>query len=284
MATFTNQATLSYNGVTTDSNIITGQLLEVLSATKTAVIPDYTAGDAVTYVIGIINSGSVAFTGLTVTDNLGTYNFNGIQLTPLTYTTGSIRYYVNGELQAAPTIVEGPPLAISGINIPAGGNGLIIYEAEANQFAPLDIEGTITNEAVIAGGGLATPLTVTETIATESSPDLTISKALCPQTITENGQLTYTFTIQNSGNTPALATDNVTVSDTFSPILNPISVTFEGTAWSEPTNYDYDETTGVFTTVPGQITVPAATYTQDSITGAWRITPGVATLAVTGTV
>ena len=37
-------------------------------------------------------------------------------------------------------------------------------------------------------------------------------------------------------------------------------------------------------TVPGQITVPAATYTQDSETGEWNIQPGISTLVVTGTV
>jgi hypothetical protein len=37
-------------------------------------------------------------------------------------------------------------------------------------------------------------------------------------------------------------------------------------------------------TVPGQITVPAATYTQDPITGAYTVNPGVATLVVTGTI
>lgn len=284
MATFTNQATLTYNGVTTDSNIITGQLLEVLSATKTAVVPDYAVGDDVTYVISIINSGTIAFTGLTITDDLGAYEFNGTQITPLTYTADSVRYYVNGELQAAPTVTAGPPLVISGINVPAGGNALVIYEAEANQFAPLDIEGTIANEAIITGGGLTSPLTVSETVSAVGSPTLTITKSLSPQTVTENGQLTYTFTIQNSGNTPAVTTDNVTVTDVFDPILDPITVTFDGTVWTEPTNYTYDETTGVFTTIPGQITVPAATYTQDPTTGAWRVSPGVATLVVTGTV
>lgn len=284
MATFTNQATLTYNGVTTDSNIITGQLLEVLSATKTAVVDSYAADDDVTYVISIVNSGTTAFTGLTVTDALGSYEFNSTQLTPLTYTDGSIRYYINGELQAAPAVVSGPPLVISGINIPAGGNALIIYEAEVNQFASPEAGGTITNEATVSGGGLTTPLTAEETIAAAGNPSLTITKSLSPQTITENGQLTYTFTIQNSGNSPAVATDNVTLTDTFDPILDPITVTFEGAVWTEPTNYTYDETTGVFSTVPGQITVPAATYTQDPVTGAWRVTPGVATLTVTGTV
>ena len=48
--------------------------------------------------------------------------------------------------------------------------------------------------------------------------------------------------------------------------------------------YSYNEVTGVFSTVAGQITVPAATYTQDSSTGIWIIEPGVSVLTVTGTV
>ena len=53
MATFTNQATLTYNGTTTASNIVTGEILEVLSAQKNAVVDAYTAGDDITYVISI---------------------------------------------------------------------------------------------------------------------------------------------------------------------------------------------------------------------------------------
>ena len=40
MATFTNFATLSYNGGTTNSNTVTGEILETLSAVKTAVLDD----------------------------------------------------------------------------------------------------------------------------------------------------------------------------------------------------------------------------------------------------
>ncbi|MBQ8345958.1 MAG: hypothetical protein IJY42_06820, partial [Clostridia bacterium] len=79
-------------------------------------------------------------------------------------------------------------------------------------------------------------------------------------------------------------TDDATVTDTFSPILSNLAVTFNGTPWSEPANYTYDETTGEFATVPGQITVPAATYTRDPETGIWTITPGTVTLVVRGTV
>ena len=98
MATFYNQATLSYNGNTTTSNITTGELLEVLSATKTALRDTYTTNENVTYIISIINSGNTAFTGLTVTDDLGGITVGADTRYPLTYVDRSVRYYVNGIL------------------------------------------------------------------------------------------------------------------------------------------------------------------------------------------
>lgn len=49
MAIFYNQATLSYNDTVTNSNIVTGEITETLTVTKTALTPTYTAGDTVTY-------------------------------------------------------------------------------------------------------------------------------------------------------------------------------------------------------------------------------------------
>lgn len=284
MAIFFNQATLSYNDNVTNSNIVTGQLLEVLTADKTAVIPVYEQGGGVTYVISIRNSGASSFTALTVTDDLGAYSQGGQTLIPLDYVEGSVRYFVNGVLQPAPATDTGAALVISGINIPAGGNAIIVYETEANRFAPPDIEGTVTNTAVITGGGLATPVTVSETVAAQASPDLSISKAISPDTVVENDTLTYTFVIQNYGNAPAEVDDNAVVSDTFDPILSPINVTFNGEVWEEGVNYTYNSTTGEFATVAGQITVPAATFTRNEETGAWTVTPGVSVLRVSGTV
>ncbi len=284
MATFHNQATLSYNGNTTTSNITTGELLEVLSATKTALRNTYSANDSVTYVISIINSGTTAFTGLTVSDNLGAVAAGENTRYPLTYIPDSIRYYVNGTLQTAPTVTAGPPLVFSGLNIPAGGNATLIYQANVNQYAPLGTDGAITNTATISGNGITNDILVSETVNAARTALLTISKSLSPTTVTENGQITYTFIIQNMGNTAALSTDNVAITDTFNPVLNPITVSFNGTVWNTTDNYTYNNLTGAFATVPGRITVPAATYTQDPVTGAWTVNPGVSTLTVTGTV
>lgn len=283
MATFTNQATLRYNGNVINSNITTGELLEALSASKTAVIDTYNQGADITYVINIINSGTTAFNGVSVTDNLGAYTFGTETLVPLDYVTGSVQYYANGVLQATPAVTAGPPLVISGITVPANGVATIIYVVRANQYAPLDTTGEITNTAVVSGTG-TTDITVSETVTPENGARLTITKAMSPTTITENGRLTYTFTIQNLGNPDAVVTDNVAITDTFNPILSDLTVTFNGTTWTEPANYTYSETTGEFATVAGQITVPAATYTQDTATGIWVVEPGVSVLTVTGTV
>ena len=81
-----------------------------------------------------------------------------------------------------------------------------------------------------------------------------------------------------------MATDNAAITDTFNPILTALSVTFDGVSWTQGVQYNYDEATGLFTTVPGQILVPAAAYTQDPVTGEYSVTPGIATLVVTGTI
>ncbi len=283
MARFTNQAQLRYGNSVANSNIAVGEILEVLSATKTAVRSTYGQNDTITYIISIVNSGTTAFNNITLTDNLGAYAFDTTTVTPLTYVEGTVKYYVNGVVQTAPAVTAGPPLAITGINIPAGGNATIIYEAEVNQYAPLATNATITNTAVISGGGV-TPITVTETVTSENEPILIITKSVSPVPVTENGTLTYTFLIQNIGNAAADAATNVVVTDTFDPILTNLTATFNGTAWTAGTNYTYDETTGAFASVAGQITVPAATYAQDPTTGAWIVNPGVSTLVITGTV
>lgn len=284
MATFTNQATLTYAGNVATSNVVTGELLQTVSATKYAVTESYTPDDVLTYVISIVNTGGSALTDLTVTDNLGAYTLGPNELVPLDYVEGSLSYYLDGIRQATPVITGTNPLTVTGVNIPAGGNAFLVYQARVNEFAPPVTGGMITNSAAVTGNYLPAPIIAEKTVTATGEPFLTVTKALSPSTVSEGDRLTYTFTIQNFGNTPVVATDDASVTDQFDPILSDLVVIFNGATWSEGVEYTYDVTTGSFATVAGNILVPAATYTQNPATGAWSVIPGVSTLVVTGTV
>ena len=284
MAIFSNQAKLTYNGSSTNSNIAYGEILDVLVATKTAVEGSYTPGQLVTYVLTLRNTGNVALTGLTVTDNLGGYLFNGTTVYPLTYEAGSVAMFTNGVPQAAPAVTVGPPLVFSDIVVPAGGDVVLVYQAQANAYADPALGGTIENTVTVTGDGLSAPITATQIVGVAVEPVLTISKSITPVQVVDNDRVTYTLVIQNSGNKAVVATDNASITDTFDPILTASTVTFDGAVWTEGVQYNYVEATGVFTTVPGQILVPAATYVQDPVTGMYAATPGIATLVVTGTI
>ena len=285
MATFFNQATLSYGGNTLNSNTTEAELLSGLTLTKTAVTGTYESGGNVVYAVTLTNMGTTAYSALTITDDLGAYTTSGgATAVPLTYVDGSILYYLNGVLQPAPAVTSVGNLEISGINLAAGDTATFIYEVTANEFAPIAAGSTIINTASTNGGVGTGILTGTATITVNEAPVLTIAKAVCPAIVTDNGQLTYTIIVQNLGNTPIIATDGVIISDTFNPILTGINVTLNGTALVEGTGYTYDDTTGAFATTDGTVTVPAATYTADPTTGAITTTPGVAVLTVTGTV
>ena len=284
MAIFSNQATLTYNGNTTNSNIAYGEILDVLVATKTAVQGSYTPGELVTYVVTLRNTGNTALTDLTVTDDLGAYLFGDATVYPLTYEAGSATVFVNGVSQADPTVAAGPPLVVSGLSVPAGGDLVLVYQARANAFADPAAGGTIVNTVTVTGNGLNNPVTATETVTGSTAADLSITKSISPAQVVDNDRVTYTFVIRNSGNEAVVATDDAIITDTFDPILTDLTVTYNGETWTEGIQYTYDVATGLFTTLPGALTVPAATYTQDPATGEYTVTPGIVTLVVTGTI
>lgn len=284
MAIFSNQATLTYNGNTTNSNVAYGEILDVLSITKTAVEGTYTPDSVVTYVVTLRNTGASPLNGITLTDNLGAYEIGGTTVYPLSYEADSAQFFVDGVPQGAPAVTPGPPLVFSGISVPGGGDTVLVYQARANGFAsPLE-GGTIENVVTATGDGVGTGVTASAAINAATEPSLTISKSITPSQVVDNDRITYTFIIENSGNRAVIATDNASISDTFDPVLSALSVSFDGVAWTEGVQYNYVEATGLFTTVPGQILVPAASYTQDPTTGAYTVTPGIATLTVTGTI
>lgn len=280
MATITNQATLSYNGITRLSNITTGELVESLTMTKTAVEDNYQQGNTITYVITLSNTGTTNVTNLTVSDNMGGYPYDTDTVYPLTYLPGSVRYYIGGAPQADPVVNVGPPMTFEGITVPAGGNTTLVYQAAVNNFAPLAAGSNISNTATTIGDETVSANYI---LPVATAPDLSISKTMSPGIVTENGTITYTFTVQNTGNTEAALADGVVVSDRFLPVLNGVSVLYNGTVWTPGVEYTYDGNTGAFATTAGAVTVPAATYSRNA-DGSLAVTPGTATVTVTGTV
>lgn len=282
MAQFTNQAQLTYRDTVTNSNVAYGEIVDALSMTKTALTSTYGANDTITYIISIINSGTTSQTGLTLTDNLGAYSVENDSVVPLNYTQDSLKYYINGILQPAPQVTAGENLVVNGINIPSNENALLVYETTVNNFAPLSEGSTITNVATLSKAGITT-ITAEETVTVSNLPNLSITKSISPVPVSENGTVTYTFLIQNTGNVPVVATDNAFITDLFDPILSNVTATFNGVSWTQGDEFNYNEATGLFESVAGNITVAEATFTQGS-DGAWSITPGASTLVITGTI
>ena len=280
MAQITNQATLTYNGGTVVSNVATGELTEVLTVTKSAVPETYGAGDTVTYIVNILNSGINPVTGVSVSDDLGGYAFGDETVYPLTYVEGTARLFENGEPSPDPAVTPGEPVVFGGITVPALGNVTLIYIAQTNEYAPLG-GGGIVNTATVDAPGI-TPAASSATVTPEEGVFLSISKSISPKTVKQTGNVTYTFVVRNYGPAAADAAQNVKITDEMNPVLTSLSASMNGAPMAETTDYSYSEDTGVFETVAGVVTVPAATFTQDPESGAWRVTPGETTLTVSG--
>jgi uncharacterized repeat protein (TIGR01451 family) len=286
MATFYNQATLSFGGISTGSNITAGEIRSGITLTKVAASESYSYDDGISYVVTIANTGVTPYSNLTIVDNLGVFvpRIMDTGIVPLTYIDGSLRYYQNGtETVGAIADATAAMLIIRNIDVPAGGNVTLIYEARVNEFAARGAGNSITNTVALRFANLPDDITATATVPVRERAVLTIAKAIFPAVIGSDGRITYTFIIQNTGNVAASG-DDLIVTDTFNPILNGISVTLNGEELDAGTGYTYDEDTGEFATVGGIITVPAADFVRNPDTGIVSLTPGVSVITVTGTI
>lgn len=262
------------------SNVVTGEVVEVLSIAKYAVNTDYQRGGLITYIVSLFNVGPTEYTGLVLTDNLGAYAVQDATVTPLDYVEGTARLFVNGTLQAAPTVTDSNPLTVTGLAVPAGSNVQLIYQAQANEYAPIAVGDGIENTVTVSGGNYSGTLSANSFVPAGVEPQVSISKAISPQSVTENGRLTYTFVMENRGNSET--GDDTVLTDVFDPVLSDLVVTYNGRTWTQGVEYQYAD--GTFTTVAGAIALPAATITRDSSSGLTSVVPGTATLVITGTV
>lgn len=285
--TISNQATLQYTyGATTEtvtSNIATTVMQEPLSVAKSTLESAYRADSELTYLINLTNNSQTVLTNVTVTDNLGTYALSPTQSATPLYYNDPAQLYIDGVFSASLTPTPGIRSITFRIpSIPAGANALILYKADVNTQAQLALGSEITNTVSVTATGQTEPVTATHTIDADVYADVRVVKAMSPNPVTDGGQLTYTFTVYNYGN--AAATD-IVLSDAFSPAPSQISVSLNG-AVIDPSNYSYSGGTLTLPTAGAalSLTVPAATFRQNPATGVVSVSPGTATIIVTGTI
>lgn len=286
MPQITNQANLTFNyGNTTGSavsNIASATLLDPLSVEKTSVGTTYRAGDRITYVLSVQNNGSVTVTDINLVDNLGTYTRpDSTSVTPLTF-DNEAALYIDGvfssEIQGVETL-DSVTFRIP--SLAPGSNALVVYHATVNEYAPLTPDATVTNTVNVTAPSITTPISDTNTITVENYAEIVILKEMAPDPVSDGDLLTYTFTISNTGNIPAT---DVILTDAFNPAPANITVTVNGQT-VDPENYTYEN--GLLTLPTGnnyEMTVPAATVTQDPATGSNTVTPGTLLITVTGTI
>ena len=223
--TLTNVATVSAPNGTTDptggnntstaTNPIAPQA--DLSITKTDNASNGTPGSQITYTIVVSNSGPVAVTGATVTDNLPN------TLTNATWTctaaAGSSCGTPNGNGSINATV-----------NLAVNGTATFTVTATIASTAT----GTLTNIASVATPSGITDPNSANNSATDSTTlapraDLAISKTNNATTINAGSSVTYTITVRNNG--PSAAT-NADVADTLPTGLSNASWTCTASAGS----------------------------------------------------
>ena len=282
----TNQASVAYryNNRTASavSNIATAVLNEPLSVEKVSLESVYRAGDDITYVVTVTNSGTSALTGISVTDDLGTYTIGGGTATPLTY-VGPAIYFVDGVYAGnlTPTVgADGISFAIATLG--TDSTVQIIYKAVANDTAPLVQGSQITNTVTTTAVGSNAPVSDNNVITVDNYADVTITKAMTPTGVVDGDALTYTFVVSNFGNAEAT---EIVLTDAFDPAPENITVQLNGTV-VPATDYTYENGVLTLPISPAStvLTLPPATITQDTTTGVVSIEPSTLTVTVTGVI
>ena len=269
-----NSATLTYNsGENTGSaasNVVSTSLLDSYSieAVKTSANDSWRPSENITYLVTVTNTGTQPWYAVEVSDDLGGAT------APLAYLANSA-LIVDGSSVTPVTPTSVNPLVIPAATVLQSGESVtVLYVAQVSGAIP-DTTQTITNTAqVTARQQSATGTVVTAvpapsvTLPREDFAQIDIVKTADKAVISSGDTLTYTFTIENSGNIPAT---NVVITDTLPAgfaIQSIQSVTDGVTTTYGATDYTVDA--GNTLTLPTggaqTITVPARDESGNGIT------------------
>jgi uncharacterized repeat protein (TIGR01451 family) len=287
MATIENFATVSYTscGVseTKVSNLAEIGLESAISFTKTTLGETYGEDEVVTYILSMTNTSTAPITNVSVTDDLGTFVFGTLELTPLTYAPPALLLIDGQDVSTQLTVdtATAGSLVFSFPTLPAGATANIVYRAAVNEYAPLDVDASITNTATLTSDSDCADGTASATINALSAANVSVFKQMSPNPVICGDTVTYTIRIYNYGN---IAAENVVLTDTFNPAPTNITVSRDGVLLIG-TDYSYVKgTLTVPATATSPVIVPAATFVRDATTGIVTVTPGMVEYTITGTI
>ena len=285
MATIENFATVSYTsgGVTETkvSNLAEIGLESAISFAKTTLGDTYSEDSVITYILSITNTSANTVSNIRITDDLGSFVFGTIELTPLGYTAPAL-LLIDGQDVSAQLIVDDTTagsLVFSFPTLPAGATANVVYRASVNEFAPLDLNSAIVNTATLTSDSDCADGSASATVTAASAANVSVFKQMAPNPVVCGDVVTYTIRIYNYGNIPA---EDVVLTDTFNPAPDTITVSKDGVLLG---GSEYSYVGGTLTTPVGTgtpVSVPAATFTRDSETGILNVTPGVVEYVITG--
>lgn len=274
-----NSATLTYNsGANTGSaasNVVSTSLLDSysISAVKTSANDSWRPSENITYLVTVTNTGTQPLYAVQISDDLASGQ--------LSYLANSA-LIIDGSSVTPVTPASTSPLVITAASVLQSGESVTVLYVAQVSGAIADTVELITNTAQVTAqeqstGGETISVTPAPTLSLprEDFAQIDIVKTADKAVISSGDTLTYTFTIENSGNIPAT---NVVITDTLPTgfVIQSIqSVTDGVTTVYDATDYTVSaDNTLVLPVGTKTITVPARDESGN----------GVTVVTVTGTV
>lgn len=266
------------------SNIATTTVQESITISKTSLGDSYSQNSEITFIITINNNNNEEIQNVFITDDLGTYSSkNNIYenlFTPLTYKGPSFLYIAGNFIDDITPILSKNKIEYKITNIPAKSTATIIYKASVNKFAPLTSNSQIVSSIKASALNINNIPKASCVITVRDEADIKIIKNMNPNPVLSGEEITYNFFLYNYGNTPAT---NITLNDTFSPAPSNISVKLNTDEVSS-SDFSYKNNTLIFPSSGASltITIPAANFIQDNVTGIVSVQPGIVNITAIG--